>query len=80
MTHETPTILHLNHRPLPEMGRIPAAVTTFGVSRSWLYKVAPDYPGLLKKLGHSTLVDFGVLRAILASAPPAAVRPNRKPA
>ncbi len=61
----------------PEMGRIPDAQARFGVSRSWLYRAAPDHPGLLVKLGNSTLVNFAVLRGILATLPAASVRPER---
>jgi hypothetical protein len=63
----------------PEMGRIPAAVATFGISRSWLYRMAPDNPGLLVKCGAATLVNYGVLRAILADLPPAQVGAKRQP-
>ncbi|MDI3309369.1 MAG: hypothetical protein QJR07_20030 [Acetobacteraceae bacterium] len=62
------------------MGRIPDAVATFGVSRSWLYRAAPQHPGLLKKLDRTTLVDFRVLREILATLPDADVRQARRAA
>ena len=72
-----PNLNHINRQPpaqvTPEMGRIPDAVATFGVSRSWLYRVAPDNPGLLLKLGASTLVHFGKLRSILATLPVAQI-------
>lgn len=58
----------------PEMGRVKVAQTTFGVSRAWIYRAALDHPNLLKKLGRSTLVDFRVLRGILATLPTAKLR------
>jgi hypothetical protein len=57
----------------PEMGRIPTAVAQFGVSRSWLYRAAPEHPGLLLKLGAATLVNYSVLRTILATLPAAQI-------
>lgn len=50
----------------PEMGRIKTACQIYGVSRSWLYRQAPNHPGLFRKCGRSTLVDLSMLRAILA--------------
>jgi hypothetical protein len=64
----------------PEMGRVNVAVATFGISRSWLYRMAPDYPGLLRKLAGATLVDFHLLRGILAKLPPAPIRGSREAA
>lgn len=58
----------------PEMGRIKTACQLYGVSRSWLYRQAPERPGLLRKCGRSTLVDLSVLRAILATLPVADIR------
>jgi hypothetical protein len=58
----------------PEMGRVKIATALFGVSRSWLYRRAPANPGLLRKNGKSTLVDFMVLRGILRALPVADIR------
>lgn len=66
----------------PAMGRIKTARDIYGVSRSWLYREAAKYPGLMRKCGRSTLVDFTVLRGILAELPVAritqqAAKPSR---
>jgi hypothetical protein len=58
----------------PETGRLPDARHRYGVSRSWLYRQALKHPGLLRKIGRSTLVDFCVLRAIIANLPMADIR------
>jgi hypothetical protein len=63
----------------PEMGRVNVAVATFGVSRSWIYRQAANSPALLRKLAGATLVDFNMLRAILADLPPARVGAKRQP-
>lgn len=79
-----PNLNHLNRQPprgiAPEMGRIRDAVATFGVSRAWLYRAAPENPGLLLKLGAATLVNFGVLRSILTALPPAAIGAGQRDA
>jgi hypothetical protein len=62
----------------PAYGRIRAAVQTYGVSRSWLYREAPNNPGLLVKAGRTTLVSFEVLRRILASLPQASIGQNKR--
>jgi GcrA cell cycle regulator len=49
----------------PRFGKIPAAVNYSGRSRGRLYQLASMYPGLFKKDGASTLVDFAVLDKIL---------------
>ncbi len=69
----------MNHRTdtAPEMGRIPEASARFGVSRSALYRLAPQHPGLFVKMGAATLVNFAMLRAILANLPAANIRPAR---
>lgn len=63
--------------PAPEMGRITLATATFGVSRSGIYRMAAQHPGLLVKLGAATLVDFRKLREILASLPEAKISTGR---
>jgi hypothetical protein len=59
------------------MGAIPAAVDYSGLGRTSLYKLAPAHPGLFRKAGAKTLVDFDVLDAILDALPPAEIRPPR---
>ena len=57
----------------PAMGRIKTARDLYGVSRSWLYREAAKHPSLMRKCGRSTLVDFTVLREILAGLPVARI-------
>jgi hypothetical protein len=54
-------------------GRIPAATDYSGLSRTSLYKLAADNPGLFKKHGAATIVDFRVLDRILESSPAAEI-------
>jgi hypothetical protein len=54
-------------------GRIPAAVDHSGLSRTSLYKLAADNPGLFRKHGAATIVDFQVLDKILEATPPAEI-------
>jgi hypothetical protein len=60
-------------------GRVPDAVRTFGVSRAGLYRLAADHPGLMVKLGRTTLIDFGKMQRIIASLPPAKIGQGRAP-
>jgi hypothetical protein len=52
-------------------GRIPDAIARSGLGRSFLYKLAAEHPGLFRKHGTATVVDFQVLDAILEAAPAA---------
>lgn len=65
----------------PRYGKIPRAIEYSGISRSSLYVLAPRWPGLLKKNGDSTLVDFDILDLILDGLPTAEIKPAapRKP-
>jgi hypothetical protein len=54
--------------------RIPGAVEHSGLSRSYLYVLARQNPGLFKKAGVATLVDLPLLDEILAASPPAILR------
>jgi len=47
------------------MGRILKAIEYSGISRSGLYELAPKGPGLFRKNGVSTLIDFDVLDSVL---------------
>jgi hypothetical protein len=64
--------------PHPRLGRrfgsISAAVDYSGRSRSRLYQLAPKYPGLFRKDGKSTIVDFSILDAILDDLPVAKIK------
>ena len=63
------------HRP--RFGRIPAARIYSGLGRSSLYRLAGMIPGLFKKHGKSTLVDFDVLDQILDALPAAVISKPR---
>jgi hypothetical protein len=62
--------------PAKRFGSIPAAVDYSGRSRSRLYQLAPRYPGLFRKDGKSTIVDFSILDAILDDLPIAKIKDN----
>ena len=59
----------------PRFGRLPKAVAYSGRSRTRLYELAAQYPGLFRKDGDSTIVDFDVLDGILDSLPVAKITP-----
>jgi hypothetical protein len=59
-------------------GRIPAAVHRSGLSRSTLYELAPKWPGLFRKNGAATIVDFDVLDRIIDQLPIAEIKPARR--
>jgi hypothetical protein len=65
----------------PRMGRIPKAIEYSGISRSGLYELASKWPGLFRKNGVSTLIDFDVLDSVLDELPRAEIKPPvpRKP-
>jgi hypothetical protein len=58
----------------PRFGSIPRAIDYSGRSRSRLYQLAGHYPGLFRKDGKSTLVDFSILDAILDDLPVAKIK------
>ena len=55
----------------PRAGKIPDAVRYTGVSRSRLYAWSKQYPGLFRKNGSATLVDFAMLDRIITELPAA---------
>jgi hypothetical protein len=57
-------------------GRIPDAIERSGLGRSYLYKLAAEHPGLFRKHGAATIVDFQILDAILEAAPTAKLSNN----
>jgi hypothetical protein len=61
----------------PRLGRIPTARVYSGLGRSSLYRLAGMTPGLFKKHGKSTLVDFEVLDRVLDALPVAAISKPR---
>jgi hypothetical protein len=61
----------------PRLGRIPAAKAYSGLGRSSLYRLAGTTPGLFRKNGKSTLVDFDVLDRVLDALPAATIAKPR---
>jgi hypothetical protein len=59
----------------PRFGKIPAATRYSGRGRSRLYQWAALHPGLFRKDGNSTIVDFDVLDEILDALPVAEIKP-----
>lgn len=57
-----------------ETGTIADTRARFGIPRSSLYRLAAAGHIRMIKLGRTTLVDFGSVRAFLAAAPAAALR------
>jgi hypothetical protein len=66
--------------PSPEFARVSVAQIVTGLSRSTLYRLAGEHPGLFRKLNSSTIVDLVMLRRLLTDLPPADVRPPRRSA
>jgi hypothetical protein len=62
----------------PRFGKIPAAAAYSGMGRTKLYEIAAENPGLFKKSGKSTLVDFEYLDKVLNRLPAAAIK-SRSP-
>lgn len=60
---------------LPEAVPLSRATSIFGLSRSTLYRLAGEGRIRFVKVGRSTLVDAGTVRAFLASLPAAVIRP-----
>jgi hypothetical protein len=54
-------------------GRISTAIEYSGLSRTSLYKLAAIHPGLFKKHGAATIVDFEILDRILEASPAAEI-------
>jgi hypothetical protein len=59
-------------------GKLPAATEYSALSRATLYELAPKHPGLFKKNGAATIVDFDILDTILDELPIARIKPARK--
>jgi hypothetical protein len=63
------------HQPdRPRFGKIPEAKRRSGRSRSRLYELAAEYPGLFRKDGKSTVVDLGLLDSICEAFPTAEIK------
>ena len=62
----------------PRFGSVDDAVHYGGVSRSKLYEEAAKHPGLFRKNGTATIVDFKVYDTILDGLPVAQIKPNHK--
>jgi hypothetical protein len=57
----------------PRFGKLPRAISYSGRPRSRLYEWAAQYPGLFRKDGDATLVDFDILDTILDALPVAVI-------
>jgi hypothetical protein len=66
------------HPVRPRFGKIPAAVTYSSICRSRLYEIAAMTPGLFKKAGASTIVDFDVLDRVLDQLPNADLKARQE--
>jgi hypothetical protein len=64
----------------PRFGKLPVAIAYSGRSRSRLYEWAHENPGLIRKDGASTLIDFDVLDRILDALPIADIKAQRRTA
>jgi hypothetical protein len=62
----------------PRFGKILTAMHYSGRGRSILYGWAARYPGLFRKSGFSTLVDFDVLDRILDEMPIVEIKPDTR--
>jgi hypothetical protein len=69
-----------DNRIRPRFGKLATAIAYSGRSRSRLYELAAENPGLIRKDGASTLIDFDVLDRILDSLPVAQIKPQRREA
>jgi hypothetical protein len=61
----------------PRFGHIPVAQNYSGIGRSQLYKLAAVTPGLFRKNGAATVVDFDLLDRILDALPHAEIKAPR---
>ena len=59
-------------------GKIPQGTAYAGVSRATLYNWAAKFPGLFRKSGASTLVDYVVLDRIFDDLPIAKIKPTTR--
>jgi hypothetical protein len=61
----------------PRFGKIPAALEYSGLSRSRLYEWGAEHPGLFRKQGRASLIDFTVLDRLLDTLPAAELKSAR---
>jgi hypothetical protein len=62
------------HPVRPRFGKIRDAAAYSAIGRSRLYEIAAVTPGLFKKAGASTIVDFDVLDQVLDQLPNADIK------
>jgi hypothetical protein len=62
----------------PRFGKMPTAVAYSARSRSRLYELAAEYPGLIRKDKRSALVDLFILDQILDNLPIATIKRAKK--
>ncbi len=61
----------------PRFGKVATASAYSGRSRSRIYELATENPGLIRKDGASSLVDFDVLDRILDALPVAQIKSSQ---
>jgi hypothetical protein len=60
--------------PPPRSGSVKQACSRYGVGRSSLYARAAHTPGLFRKWGVKTLVDYAVMDRVFSELPPAEIK------
>ena len=65
-------------RERPRSGRLPDARIYSGLGRSSLYKKAAEYPGLFRKNGKATIVDYNILDQVIDDLPVAEIKPAKR--
>ena len=65
---------HPQNQVRPRLGPLNEAVKYGGISRSRLYEWARQHPGLIKKNGVSSLVDYRIYDRLLDALPPAKLK------
>jgi hypothetical protein len=58
----------------PRSGSIKQACSRYGIGRSSLYQKAACTPGLFKKWGTKTLVDYEIMDKVFSELPPAEIK------
>jgi len=58
----------------PRGGTIRDACNRYGIGRSTLYKEAAKRPGLFRKWGGRTIVDYALMDEVFSNLPPAEIK------
>jgi hypothetical protein len=70
--------MYNNTLPRPRSGRLRDASARYGWSRSVWYELAVKHPGLLKKRGAATIVDYDIADRIVDELPAAQIKAPRR--